>query len=141
MTTTATPTFQIPSDVIAPIIQAHVSTAVGQALDGHKALIDGLIAQILNAPVDREGKVAHYATGTTYIQHLMQKVVRDAVESTLKTELAKHQDTLRKHLVRELTNSKSPLVKQLVEGMLGALTDPGALKYRLSVTYDQKGDR
>lgn len=136
------PTFQIPRDVIEPIIQAHVATAVMNALDGYKSLLDGVVAGVMTAKVDRDGKLGGYGNDPTYIQWLLSQCVKDAVKETLVDELAKHKEAIKKSIVRQLKNEKSPLVEQLVAALTGALTDPDTIKYRLEVKLSHKeGER
>lgn len=131
------PTFQIPRDVIEPIIQAHVTTAVTAALGGHQRLVADAIAQVLNAKVDSSGNPSRYNSSSdpTFIQWALQDCVRRATQAAIEAALKDHQEALRKHLVASLQQKNSPLVKQLVEGMMGVLASPDTLRYRLKVEY------
>ena len=129
------PTFQIPKEVIEPIIQAHVTTAVVTALGGQGRLIEHAITQVLTQKVDRDGKPSHYSSDVQFLHWALQNAVCNAVKQTLEQEVAKHQDKIRDLLTAQLRQSKSPLVKQLVEGMTKGVIDATTNKWRLSVTY------
>lgn len=131
------PTFQIPKDVIEPIIQAHISAAIVSALSGRERLIEHAVTQVLTQKVDSDGKPSNYSSSVQFVQWAMQNAVRKAVTAMLETEFAKQEEAIRALLTAELKKSKSPLVKQLVEGMTKAFTDPGNLKWRLKVSYGE----
>jgi hypothetical protein len=130
------PTFQIPKDVIEPIIQAHVAAAVTAALAGQDQLMNKAVVMVLNQKVDSEGKPSNngYGWEVPYIQWAMRDVLRKATHAAITAEVAKHEDVLRKNIADQLKSSKSPLVKALVQGLVDRLVSAENLKYRLTVT-------
>lgn len=135
----ADPTFQIPRDVIEPIIVAHVQTAIVAALGGSAALVETAINEILTKKVDSDGKINSYDRNNTYtfIQLQLVKSVQAAVTDVLNEELKKHQDAIRTHITKELAKKNSPLIKQLVEGMTKAFT-ADSLHYRIEVSVAER---
>ena len=129
------PTFQIPKDVIEPIIQAHVAAAVTAALSGQDQLMNKAVFMVLNQKVDSDGKPSsgYYSNEITFIQWAMRNAVRKATEAAIVEEVAKHADVIRKNIADQLKMSKSPLVQALVQGLVKNLVDPQTLKYRLTV--------
>lgn len=135
------PTFQIPKDVIEPIIQAHVASAVTEALSDKGAIVQKAVSFVLNQKVDREGNPSNgYYNETTWIQWAMKSAVTKAVKEALTEQISFHKDALKKAIAEELGLGKkhSPLAKSLISGMVAALTHPDLLRYRIKVEYDDK---
>jgi hypothetical protein len=130
------PTFQIPKDVIEPIIQAHIAAAVTAALSGQDQLMNKAVHMVLNQKVDSNGKPDSYPSSSsiTFIQWAMREALQKATKDALVAEVAKHADVIRANIAAQLKNSKSPIVQKLVEGLVGALVNPDTLKYRLTIT-------
>jgi hypothetical protein len=136
------PTFQIPKEVIEPIIQAHVTTAVMNALGGHQKLVSDAVASVLTQSVDSDGKPSSSSYyGKPFIEHVMTKCIRDAVLQAVQEEMPKHKDVIRAHISSQLRQKNSPLLKQFVDGMAGALADPDNLKYAINVSYETAEQR
>ncbi len=132
-------TVNIPRDVLEPIIQANIAVAVSTALGSNDDLVRQAVAGVLNGKVDREGKPTNSSwETTTFIQWVMREAVIRATKQVLETEMVKYQDKIKEMLAAEFKKSRSPIVKQLIEGMTGAMTNPDVLKYRLKVEYDSK---
>lgn len=129
------PTFQIPKEVIEPIIQAHVTSAVTAALGGQGRLLEAAITGVLTQKVDSNGKPSNYGSDIQFMQWAMREAVCNAVQRSLQEEVAKHEEQIRELLVAQLRKSNSPLVKNLVEGMTKGVIDACSNKWHLSVTY------
>jgi galactose-1-phosphate uridylyltransferase len=130
------PTFQIPKDVIEPIIKAHVSTAITAALGGQSQLVSEAVRQVLFQKVDSNGETDRYQSTHSIerIQWLAKDVITKAIRASLEEEIAKHRDRLKTEIVAALSKKNSPLIKQLAEGLVTSFADPATLKWRLSVT-------
>ena len=131
------PTFQIPRDVIEPIIQAHVSQAVLSALGDRAQIITEVVRQVLEEKVDSAGHKSNYNNSQQWIDWVMKQTVRKAITETLEAEMLKHQDKIKAQLVSLLQRKNSPLINQLVEGMAGAMVDPSIFKYRMTINFDK----
>lgn len=131
------PTLQIPKDIIEPIIQAEITKAIIEAMGPKQAVMQNAIAQVLNLQVDSDGKPSNY-NGRPWIDWIVGNEIRAAAKAAIVEHLAEHASTIKKQLAAELAKKNSPLVKQLVEGMVGAMTHPEALKWRLDVSFDEK---
>jgi hypothetical protein len=133
-------TLNVPKDVIEPIINAHVSAAVAAALSDKDHLLRAAVAQVLNTPVDLQGNTSRcgYSSDLPYLQWIMQTAVRNAVKAAVVEEVGKHQEALKAAIAEQLKKTNSPLAKQLIEGMVGAMTHPDVLNYRLTVHYEPK---
>ena len=131
------PTLQIPKDIIEPIIQAEITKAIIEAMGPKQAVMQHAIASILNLSVDSEGKPTTYQ-GKPWIDWIIGKEIRASATTAIVEHLSAHGETIKKQLAVELAKKNSPLVKQLIEGMVGAMTHPDALRWRLNVTFDEK---
>lgn len=132
------PTFQIPRDVIEPIIQANVAAAITEALGEKGVFIETAVRQILFMKVGDDGKPTSYS-GVPFVQWVMMTAVRRAIKEAIEENMCRHKDAIKMAIAKELGLVKtSPLAKQLINGMVEAMTHPDVLKYRINVVYDGK---
>jgi hypothetical protein len=136
----ADPNFTIPKEIIEPIIQAHINKAVVEALNGPHEIVSKSILGIINMPVDASGKPSSYTSDRDrpWIDWVIGDCIRIAARAAIESHIASHQEQMKKILIKELGAKNSKLARQLAEGMLGAVSDPEFLKYRISVTFDGK---
>jgi len=130
------PTFQIPRDVIEPIIQSHVALAVVNALGDGNKLMESAVKRVLEMKVNEKGEQSSYAD-LPWLQWALHNAVKRAVKEVLETELLKHKDRIKTQLVSMLQKKNSRLINELVEGMAGAMTDPDVFKYRMRIEFDK----
>jgi len=100
------------------------------------------VAKVLNNKVEKDsGKTttSDY-NSTTYIQWLMESVVKKAVATAVEEQVGVHQEELKKAIASELGLGKkyTPLAKQLINGMCSAMVHPDLLRYRIKVEFDDK---
>lgn len=134
------PTFQIPSDVIKPILEAHVQAAFAKAFGDSSKLLEIAVARVLNQQVDSEGKVSHHTRhdSPTWMEWLMAAKMREAITEAIQVGMSNYKERIKAQIVKEIGNSKSPLAKQLITAMVENLTDRDNLRYRLQVQYFEK---
>ena len=134
------PSLTIPRDVIEPIIQAHVTTAVMTALGDKEQIISRCVRQIMAQKVDRDGKRSVYdcSSDISWLQWVMQDCVQTAMRAAIVDTLETQKAQIKKQLAEELSRKNSPLVRQLIAGMVGAMTHPDVLRYKISVAYDER---
>lgn len=130
------PTFNIPKEIIQPIIDAHVNQAVIAALDGRDQVVTRAIMGVLQTKVDSEGKPSSYGSSKPWIDWVIGKSIQESATRAVQEVLVTHKDRIKDELVRQLSQKKSPIFKQLIEGMLGALTREDTVKYRINVSFD-----
>lgn len=133
------PTFQIPKDVIEPIIQAQISSAVLAALGDNKSIVEKAVAQVLNMKVDGDGKASHYSShnDVSWVQWMMREAVKKAAKQAIEEFFSQNKELVKTQIATELRKKNSPLAKQLINAMVGAVTNEHTLKYRLSVTVGE----
>jgi hypothetical protein len=135
----ADPTFQIPKNVIEPIIQSHVQAAVVSALGGGTRLVEIAIERVLSQKVAGDGSPDRYQSSSaeTFLQWAVRDCIQRSVKKTLEQELEKQQSVIRDYLTKELAKKNSPIIKQLVEGMTTAFTG-NSIRYRINVTAEER---
>lgn len=135
MATQENPTFQIPRDVIEPILQAHVSAAIAQAFGSQSILIEKFINEVVNRRVKEDGSFPSYSSDKTvgWLDWAVANVIRTVIKAQLTEEIEKHQDEMKQIIVRELKKKNSPLIRQLAEGMVGGFANQETLKYRFEL--------
>jgi DUF438 domain-containing protein len=130
------PTFQIPKDVIEPIIKSHVSAAIISALSNHENLFREAVTRVLTQKVDSDGKPSHYVSDRSdeFITWLCKDAVRNATRDVMHEEVSKYKDQIKTQIVALLSKKNSPFIKQMCEslttGMISALDN----KWKLSVS-------
>lgn len=115
------PTLQIPKDVIEPIIEAHISTAVATALRGQGNMIANAVTRVLQHPVDSDGKPTRYSSDMTFTQWLLTDAIKRMAKAALEEHMKQFEPELKEMIAKELSKRNSPMVKKLVESMAGAL--------------------
>lgn len=132
------PTLQIPRDVIEPIIQAHVSAAITQALGERDLLVKTALDRVIMRPVTENGNAPQYSSDKTkpWLEWAVGALIQKAILSALQEELDKHKDQLRDMVIKELQKKNSPLLKQMAEAMVGGFANQETLKYRLTVNVE-----
>lgn len=133
------PTFQIPKEIIDPIIKAHVNEAVIKALDGPQRLVSNAILSVIQTQVDRDGKPTTW-NGTPWIDYVIADCIREAARDAIKEFLATQRERIKADMAAQLSRKNSPLIKQLCEGLVGSITSESTLKYRLNIAFDKDRD-
>lgn len=129
------PTFQIPKEIITPIIQAHINDAVIKALDGPSNIVTTAILSVINMKVDSEGKPSHYSDGRPWIDWCIGRAIRDAAQSAVQKVVGEHRTVIEEALILQLQKKNSPLVKQMVETMATGLTQAVVGKWNFHVSF------
>lgn len=128
------PTFKIPRDVIQPIIEAKVASALIEALGNQQWLVQNCITKVLDEKVNSNGaKVERYYEdgAPTFLQWALRSCIQVQVKKILEDQVAEHKEVIAKALKAELEKKNSPLVKQLIEGMTTGFTK--SLKFQIDV--------
>lgn len=129
------PTFQIPRDVIEPILQAHVSAAIAQAFGSQQTLLEKFINEIVGRRVKEDGSNPSYSSDKTvpWLDWAVGNVIKTVIKEQITKEVEKHREEMVGIIAKELSKKNSPLIKQLALGMVGGFADSETLKYRFEV--------
>lgn len=130
-------TLQIPQDVLKPIIEARVTEALAGALGPHSKVLEKVVAAVLSVRVNERGEKDTYgrSNSPTFLEWLLEDALKKCVRTVLEDEVMKHKEMIKAALTNEFKKKNSPIVKQLIESMAGAITGD-SLKYRLNVTCE-----
>ena len=126
------PTFQIPRDVIEPIIQAQVVKGLMDALGSREEVVTRAVSFMLNVNVDDAGKPTSYR-GQPWIAWCVMECVQKAVKQTIVEYLVKHQEVVKKEFLKQMTKPNSPIVKKLLESIVSDIGDENHLNWHLTV--------
>jgi len=134
------PTLQIPRDVIEPIIQANITTAIAQALGGSANVMEKAISTILATKVDSEGKPSNYShpSHKTWLDWAIGDAIRKAARAAIESNIETLQGALKEQMVAQLTKKNSPLIKQIAEGLAAGAFSPEAIKWRLTIVPEKR---
>jgi hypothetical protein len=131
------PTFKIPREVIQPIIEAKVSSALIEALGNQDWLVRNCISKVLDQKVKDDGSAqtdSYYQDKSpTFLQWALTSCLKAKIKQVIQEEVEKHRETIAEGLRKELAKKTSPLVKQLIEGMTGAIITASKAQYQLTV--------
>ena len=133
-------TLQVPHDVIDPIVKAEVTKAVIEAMGNKGAILTEAIASILNTKVNGEGKIDSYnhRDSQSWLDWAIGNGLRSAAKEAITVVMEQHKEVIKAAMIAQLKQKNSPLVKQLVEGIINAASHPDVLKYKISIAYDEK---
>lgn len=134
------PTFQIPQDVIQPIILANITAAIAQALGGSANVLEKAISTILSTQVDGEGKPSSYShhSHRSWLDWAVGDAIRKAARAAIEEQIATLQVALKEQMVAQLTKKNSPLIKQIAEGLAAGAFSPEAIKWRLTISPESR---
>jgi len=127
------PTLSIPKDIIEPIVQANITAAVAGAMGPSGEILRQAIASILTMKVDSNGNPSTYSNTKTWIDWAIGEAIKQAAKTAIEEQTAALQVSIKEYIAAELKKKNSPIVKQIADGMLGAVFDPSNLRYRLTV--------
>ena len=113
-------TLTLDPNIIKPIIEAKINTAVLEAMKGHEAIVDNIVHRVLYHKVDSDGQVDRYgyAQSKTFIDWLVEKGIREAVIAAMKTHMEQCQPAIKKAIEGELKKSTSKLASTMIESMI-----------------------
>lgn len=127
-------TIQIPKDVIEPIIQAHVSKAVAEALGGQKAILEKAVSFAMNLKVDRDGKPTTYSDAQPWLAWQISNLIREAAKKAIIEHLEDNKDVIKAQLVAQLRNTKSKVAHNLADAMIDGVSKSVNSGWNFTVT-------
>jgi len=127
----------ISQEVVRPIIEAKIHTAIASALADQIPLMDRIVNRVLMAKVDTEGKESCYARNDlTFVQWLCSEGIRKAAKDATIEAVEKMKPQLQALIVKELEKRKGEIAGELVKFFV----DEGSRDYRIqtAVTITKK---
>lgn len=130
----------LPKDLIEATINQHVQAAVAAALADKAQILQMAVGRVLTEKVDTDLKPCSYGSAKPFIEMAVQKSIRDAVQTVLNEELAKHHEAIKAELARQIGAKNSPLLKLMVESMASGMVKAAENRWSFTVKYAGSGD-
>lgn len=132
-------TISIPRDVLEPIIQAHVSAAIIDALGERSRLVESAVAFALTRKVDEKGQVngQDYYNKTEFLKWLVNDAITKAVTVAVHEAVAADVEKIKAQVAKEIKNQRSPLVKSLIEGIAKGAADSARWSVAVNVSQSR----
>ena len=135
-----TASLQLPKDMIEAAIQREISLSIAKSLGDSSRILDEVVKRVLTQKVDSYGKPSSYSSNPEFISWAVDEALREAVKKSLREEIGKYGEIIKKNIADRLAKKNSPLLKQLVEGMtkgiVSALEDGKG--WQLKVIYGEE---
>lgn len=117
------------------IVTAQIQTAVASALkDQGPRLIEAVVNATLNLKVNDEGKADDYYSKTPFIEWASRQAVRDAVKEEIKLWIEEHKELLRAAIHKNLSASKTALVRQMSDKCVDAMSADWMFKFTVDAS-------
>lgn len=126
--------FKISEGLIRPIIEAKIKAAVVEAMGGHEKMVADMMVAYMSQKVDSEGKEGRgYSSDKPRLDHLMHKMVEDALKKALTEYLQGKTDLLTKEFEKFFASKKgtSQIIMAMQEGFCKALAD----RWRTTINF------
>ncbi len=123
----------INKDLIKPIIEAKINTAIVEALEGRESIIEDVVTKMLNEKVDERGEKSRYSSSIPFIQWLCENAIRDAAKQAVKNYISSSNETLI-NIIQEIlkTNTKS-IAASLINSFINATKSDWTMKVDLII--------
>ena len=124
----------ISNELIQPIIDAKIQTAIVMALESEREnLIPKMVQAALLQKVDNTGKTSNYNSDNkyTYMEFMCNKAVQDASKAAFTDFIKEREADLKAEMMRILDTKKmkNALVKAFLDGLIGSATHNWKLNF------------
>ena len=126
---------KIGKDLVAPIIQAKIHSAIVSALaDGGSSLVEDTVATLMSQRVDKDdGKVSSYGSAIPRIEYLSTKMLEEATKNAIKKWAEENKKQIEAAMYSEL--SKRSQTSRLVKAILNGLVESTKSSWRFDVNF------
>lgn len=128
----------IDEEMIQPIIEKQIQTAVIREVEKMPELLPKMIDLVLHKKVDSSGKKSNYSRDNKYdwIDITFQNAIRDAVKEAIKNYISENMGEVRDAFEDHIQESKSELAQAFVTGATKALEK--SWKFSVDVILPEK---
>lgn len=137
----AQPTFNIPNEIITPIIEAQITAAVAQAMSGRVNILETAVNQVLTVKVDDKGSPCNYSGSKPWIDWVVGDAIRKAATEAIQQFVGQHAEQIKQALIKELQKKNSPLLRSLIDGMISGAFNSDNLRYALTLNVEGRDRR
>lgn len=130
----------ISQDVVKPIIEAQVKSAIAQALGSSDKIITDVVNAVIELKVDESGKVNRdsYYNKYNYIDVKIKESIHKAINEAFDEWLGANKDKIKSAMIKQLDSTKS--AKKLTQQFIKGLIDSVQFHRYISVNVNIKED-
>ncbi len=131
---------EISQDYIDNLTKDLLKQSLIETLDAKNTIVEGIVSQILSVKVNEHGQVDSWSSANkyTFLEYLVNKMVRDEVKSVAEEVLNEKRDDIRKAIRKEMTKQSTidKFYGAFVDNVMTGLQD----KYRttIDVNFERK---
>lgn len=114
-------TLNVPKDVLEPIIAAHITKAVTEALGiNGRTLVESAVAALLTMKVDSQGNRSRYGSreDKMWLDWAIAEAAQKAAKAAIEEHFKSNESAIKKAIVKELSKAGSPLARSLAESLV-----------------------
>lgn len=130
---------QISQDFIDNLAKDLVEQSLIETLNSKDEIVRQIISSLLSVKVDKDGKVSNYSNDNkyTYIQYLVNKMIKEEVESVARECLEENREQIRNTIKKEM--SKKATIDKFYDAFFDNIV--GSLNDRYITTIDINIDK
>jgi hypothetical protein len=114
----------IPKEVLASIVEAHIQSAIIVALDADKEnLIPKMVEAAIKQKVDGDGNINKdsYYNKYSFVETIVNKTIQNCAREALLEWVEQSKPLIKQSIVQALQKDKNAIVKAFMEGLEGSL--------------------
>ena len=123
----------VSKEIIQPIIDAKVNTAICEALSGSKDIVAKVVSTVLEMKVNDKGERSSYSSEVSYIQWLCSKAIQDASKQAVTNYIAGSNEKLVEAIQKNLQNNTKSIAVNLVNSFIEATKNSWTMKVDINV--------
>jgi len=111
---------KISPEVVKPIIEAKIESAIISALtDGKAEMINGVVGRMLELKVNKDGKVGNYSSDNkyTFIEALCMKAIREAAQRAIVQWVEKNEPAIQSAIEQQFAKKRGGMAKAFIDGL------------------------
>ena len=127
----------INKEVVNPIVEAKIKSAVLEALGGSDVLIEKVVEQILNTKVNEKGNISSYSNDNKHkwidivLTKQINEIAKEAIKEAIQESGTQIKDVLVKHL--QSKRGSSLVAKAMVDGLTQTFKNSWTSKIDISL--------
>ena len=128
---------KIGNDIIQPIIEAKIHSAIIEAMGGQANLVTNCVLAVLSTHRDRDGKVCSkgaYGDAGTFLESISRKYIEAATHKAIEQYFSEHQAEVTEALKKELVKQKNALASAFFDGLKKSATSAYTTAIRVEIT-------
>ena len=123
----------ISKELIQPIIDAKVSAAVCEALNGSKNIVANVVATVLDMKVNDQGERSSYSNDIPYVQWLCNDAIKNAAKQAIVNYISASNEKLILAIEKNLQNNTKDIAINLVSSFINATKNSWSMNVDVSV--------